>query len=378
MPNFDVFFDRKANNSVKWNKYPEDVIPMWVADMDFEVSEAIQNAIERYKDTRVYGYAVPPERLVEVIIKRFKLLYNWQVNPDWLVWIPSVVSSLYVTANMISRESYSVMTSVPVYQPFLGAAVSGGRTLKAVNLKLGEGRWEMDFDEMSRIYDSSTQLYILCNPHNPTGRMYSEEELETLASFCLERNMIICSDEIHADIILDSSKRHVPIASLSNKIGMNTVSLYSAAKAFNTPGLNAAFAIIPNPDLRERFIKEKEHIVPYMGKLGGETTLAAYDESGDWLKEALTYLKRNHDFLLKEINSIEGLSMHAVEGTYLAWINYSKLGVSNFAAHLEKHGIGVMESSIFGGENHIRLNFATQRSLLEEAINRIKRAVAEL
>lgn len=375
---FDKSFDRRAAGSIKWNKYSEDIIPLWVADMDFEVAEPIQEAIERYKLSKIYGYAAPREELAEVIIDRFKRLYDWDIKREWIVWVPSVVSSLYITANLISFEPYSVMTSVPVYQPFLGAAQAGRRKLNPVNLKVGENGWEMDFEEMKQKTTPDTKLYILCNPHNPTGRMYSREELNTLGDFCLKNGIVICSDEIHADIILDPEKRHIPIASISDDIAMNTISLYSSAKAFNTPGLNAGFAIIPNPELRNRFVKEKDHVVPYMGFLGGETTIAAFKDSGQWLKDALIYLKQNHDFLFEEINSISGLKMYKSEGTYLAWIDYSGLGIENFADLLEKNGVGVMEASIFGGENHIRLNFATQLTLLEEAVLRIRKAVEGL
>jgi cystathionine beta-lyase len=378
MQDFDKTFDRRAAGSIKWNKYSEDIIPLWVADMDFEVAEPIQEAIEKYKLSKIYGYAAPREDLAEVIVDRFKRLYGWDIKREWIVWVPSVVSSLYVTANLVSFEPYSVMTSVPVYQPFLGAAQAGKRSLNEVNLKIGEKGWEMDFEEMERKTNADTKLYILCNPHNPTGRMYTSEELGKLGDFCVKNGIVICSDEIHADIILNPEKKHIPIASISEKIAMNTISLYSSAKAFNTPGLNAGFAVIPNPNLRSRFVKEKDHIVPYMGLLGSETTMAAFKDSGQWLEDVLIYLKQNHDYLFGQINSISGLKMFKSEGTYLAWIDYSGLGIDNFADFLEKNGVGVMEASIFGGSKHIRLNFATQRNLLQEAVARIKIAVANL
>jgi cystathionine beta-lyase len=375
MQNFDKTFDRIAAGSIKWNKYSKDIIPLWVADMDFEVAMPIQNAIQEYQESKVYGYAAPREELADVIMDRFKNLYDWELKKEWIVWVPSVVSSIYVTANLVSYDPYEVMTSVPVYHPFLSAAQAARRSLNAVPLKVSNTGWEMDFEEMNKRVGDGTKLYILCNPHNPVGRMYSREELTKLADFCEKNNMLICSDEIHADIILDPEKKHIPIASISEHIAMNTISLYSSAKAFNTPGLNAGFAIIPNPEIRAKFLKEKDHIVPYMGLLGGECTRAAYQDSADWLKDVLVYLKDNHDLLYNEINSIPGLKMFKSEGTYLAWIDYSGLGISNLAEVLEKSGVGVMEASIFGGEKHIRLNFATQRSLLEEAIRRIILAV---
>lgn len=375
---FERVFNRKKDNSVKWNRYPDDVIPLWVADMDFEAAQPIQDSLHRFIQTKVYGYATAPEELAETIISRFKEKYNWKIEREWIVWTPSVVSSIYATANMLGSPPYGVMTSIPVYHPFLDSASVEGRFLQGVPLKKENDRWTMDFDKMERTVTADTKLFILCNPHNPTGTVFRKEELLKLGEFCEKHNLLICSDEIHADIMMDETLEHFPISSISEYAALNSVNLFSPAKAFNIPGLSAAFAIIPNAEIRKKFERAKFHIVPYLFKIGGDAALAAYSESGDWLKQALKYLRNNHDYLFHEINQISGLKMLKSEATYLAWIDYSDLTIDNFASLLEKNGVGVMEASIFNGEKHIRLNFATQRSLLEEAVKRIKLTVDEL
>lgn len=375
---FERVYDRRKDGSIKWGKYTEDVIPLWVADMDFEVAEPVRDALQRYVNTGIYGYALPAPGLADTVAEWFLKRYGWEIRKEWIVWLPSVLSGLGIAARCVSAEPYAVMTSIPVYRPFLDIAAAEGRELRAVPLKQESGKWVMDFGAMEAAVTEDTRMYILCNPHNPTGRMYDREELEALAAFCLKHNILICSDEIHADIILDASKRHLPVASLSAEAGMNTISLFSAAKAFNVPALGSAFAVIPNARYREEFEKLRLHIVPHMTKLAGDVCGAAFGESGPWLHAALDYLRSNHDFLLEEINRIPGLKMYRQEATYLAWIDYSGLGISDFASYLEKFGVGVMEASVFMGTNHIRLNFGTQRHVLEEAVRRIRMAVENL
>jgi cystathionine beta-lyase len=372
---FERLYDRKKDGSIKWNRYNEAVIPMWVADMDFEVAPPIRAAMQRYVDTGIYGYAAPMPEHAVAVKNWLKEEYDWDIKTEWIVWLPSVLSGIGTLARQISPLPYGVMTSIPVYRPFLDFAEGEGRYLQAVNLRLVEDEWTMDFEAMKAALTPETKLYILCNPHNPTGRMYTKEELTQLVDFCAEHGIVICSDDIHADLILEIGKKHIPVASINDTAANLSVSLFSAAKAFNIPALNAAFAVIPNGEIRSKFEKTKLHTVPNLGKQGADATAAALSESKPWLEELLRYLRGNLSYLQQEINAIPGLKLRNQQATYLAWIDYSELGIDNFSSVLEEYGVGVLEASVFMGEKHVRLNFGTQRANLEEAVKRIKLAV---
>lgn len=375
---FERLYDRKKDGSIKWNRYSEDVIPMWVADMDFEVAKPIRESLHRYVESGIYGYAAPGPEHTAVVQHWLQKQYAWDVRPEWIVWLPSVLSGIGTFARQISTQPYGVMTSIPVYRPFLDFAEAEGRYLQAVPLKLADEQWIMDFEAMEKARTEDTRLYILCNPHNPTGRMYSREELQNLIDFCERHDIYICSDDIHADIILEEGRKHIPLASISPAAAARTVTLFSAAKAFNMPALNAAFAIIPDAGLRANFERMKMHTVPNLYKQGADATLAAFSESEAWLAASVAYIRSNYSYLQQEINAIPGLRLRPQQATYLAWIDYSELGTDDFASLLEKFGVGVLPASLFMGEQHIRLNFGTQRSRLEEAVKRIKKAVASL
>ncbi|WP_255039541.1 MalY/PatB family protein [Lacihabitans soyangensis] len=372
---FDKIIDRKNTNSYKWDKYPENVLPLWVADMDFEVAEPIKTALSKIVDHGVIGYSRTPDELVEVVVKRLKDRHNWGIQKEWIVWLPGLVPGLHSAARCISDDYFSVMTSSPVYRPFLEAAEIGNRRLQDIPFIWENERWEMDFEEMKKSVNPSTKLYMLCNPHNPNGRVFSKEELEELASFCVENDLVLCSDEIHCDLILDETKQHISIGSLNKEIEARSITLLAPSKTFNIAGLGCSLAIIPDKTLRDKFEKTKYGMMPMLSAFAMESALAAYKDSEPWRIELLSYLRGNHNYLLQEINAIEGLKMEPLESTYLAWINFEETGIVNFVAHLEKHGVGVQDASIFGGKGYFRLNFATQRANLEEAIKRIKKSL---
>lgn len=369
---FDKIVDRKNTNSYKWDKYPEDVLPLWVADMDFEVAEPIKKALKKVVEHGVIGYSRTPDELVEVVLRRMKELHNWEIEKEWIVWLPGLVPGLHTAARCISDDYISVMTSSPVYRPFLEAAEIGNRRLLDVPFIWQNDRWEMDFEEMNKSINPSTKLYMLCNPHNPNGRVFSKQELEQLADFCVKNELVLCSDEIHCDLILDESKKHISIASLSKEIEAKSITLLAPSKTFNIAGLGCSFAIIPDQTLREKFEKTKYGMMPMLSAFAMESALAAYKDSESWRMELLKYLRANQSYLLKEINAIDGLKMEPLEATYLAWISFEATGITDFVSHLEKHGVGVQDASIFGGKGYFRLNFATQRANLVEAIKRIR------
>jgi cysteine-S-conjugate beta-lyase len=372
---FDKIVDRKNTNSYKWDKYTEDVLPLWVADMDFEVAEPIKKALSRIIEHGVIGYSRTPDELVEVVLQRIKEKHHWEIQKDWIVWLPGLVPGLHTSSRCISDDYISIMTSSPVYRPFLEAAEIGNRRLQDIPFIWQNDRWEMDFEEMQKNVNPSTKLYMLCNPHNPNGRVFSKEELEQLADFCVKNDLLLCSDEIHCDLILDESKRHISIASLNKEIESRSITLLAPSKTFNIAGLGCSFAIIPDKVLRDKFEKTKYGMMPMLSAFAMESALAAYKDSEPWRIELLKYLRANQEYLLKEINAIDGLKMEPLEATYLAWINYERTGIVDFVSHLEKHGVGVQDASIFGGKGYFRLNFATQKSNLIEAIIRIKESL---
>ena len=372
---FDKIVDRRNTNSYKWDKYPSEVLPLWVADMDFEVAQPIKNALKKIVDQCVIGYSNLPDELEQIVIERLRDWHNWEIKNEWIVWLPGLVPGIHTSAQCISEDFCSIMTSSPVYRPFLEAASMGNRSLQAVPFIWKNQRWEMDFDEMEKSANPSTKLYMLCNPHNPNGRVFSKEELEKLSDFCIKHNLFICSDEIHCDLILDTTKNHISIASLNKEIEKRSITLLAPSKTFNIAGLGCSFAIIPDADLRGRFEKKKYGMIPMPSSFAMESALAAYKESEDWRQRMLKYLRANHEYLLIEINKIPGLKMEPLEATYLAWINFEGTGIEDFVCVLENSGVGVQDASIFGGKGYFRLNFATQRANLEEAIKRIKKAL---
>ncbi len=372
---FNKPVNRKNSNSFKWDRYPEGVIPMWIADMDFEVAPPIKKALFELVDHGVIGYNHTPAELEKLVIERLLTHHNWEVRPEWLVWLPGLVPGLHAAARCVSDDYYAVMTSSPVYKPFLEAAEIGKRRLQNIPFIWQNGRWEMDFDEMKKTVNPSTRLYMLCNPHNPTGRVFSREELEQLVAFCLDNNIILCSDEIHCDLVLDDTKKHLSVATFNKEIEQQSITLMAPSKTFNIAGLGCSFAVIPNPAIRADFQKVIYGIMPRPTGYSYEAALAAYRDCEDWRIQLVDYLKSNHEYLLEAINKTGVLSMQPAEATYLAWINYEKTGIDNFTQLLEKNGVGVMDAAIFGGQKHFRLNFATQRGVLEEAVSRILKSL---
>lgn len=376
MYNFDELIDRTNTNSYKWDKYSPDVLPLWVADMDFKAAPPILDALQRLVSHGVIGYSNVPKELNDAVVERLKNRHNWHIQKEWIVWLPGMIPGLHTSTRLLGNDNVGVMTTTPVYHPFLHAAEWDKHQLQGVPFVWQNNRWEMDFEGMEKAITSTTKMYMLCNPHNPNGRVFSREELEKLANFCLKNDLLLCSDEIHCELILDETKKHISIATLNEEIEARTITLLAPSKTFNIAGLGCTMAIIPDEKLREKFEYTRLGMMPPLTAYACESALAAYTLCDDWHTEVLAYLRGNHDFLLKEINQIKGLSMQPIEATYLAWIDYRQTDNENFVQHLEKFGVGVQDAAVFGGKGFFRLNFATQRSRLEEAIKRMKEAVA--
>lgn len=377
---FDQVVDRTQTNSLKWDRYrDQDILPMWVADMDFRSPPEIITALHERIEHGVFGYTHASDTLVQRVVDRLQNLYDWRIEPDWLVWLPGTVCGLNIAVRAVAAEGETVATPVPVYYPFLLAPPQAGRRMISVNWRQGDNGWYLDLDELESRITSDTRLFMLCNPQNPNGRVLTREELQAIEALCRRHDLVVCSDEIHCDLILDRQCEHIPYASLSDFSSERSITLMAPSKTFNIAGLACAFAVIPDPELRKQFNKAKAGIVPSAdGMITGYIAAeAAYTYGEPWRLALLDYLRDNHDYLLQTINEMPGLSMQPLEATYLAWINVAELGLKDPKGFFEEHGVGLSPGAQFGDPDYLRLNFGCPRSQLEQALKRMHAAVTK-
>ncbi|CAH0997860.1 Cystathionine beta-lyase PatB [Emticicia aquatica] len=375
---FDELIDRTNTDSFKWDKYKDrDIIPLWVADMDFKAAPPILKALENVTKQGVIGYWHTPDELVDVVVKRLEERHNWKIQKDWIVWLPGLVPGLTLSCLVVGDDGDEIMTTVPVYGPFMKAPDAAKKKLVKVQMKLENNRWTLDFDAIKAAITPRTKMFMLCNPYNPAGTVFTQTELQTLADICIEHNIVICSDEIHCDLILDETKKHISIATLSKEAENQTITLLSPSKTFNIAGLGCSFAVIPNDEIRSKYANLRYILEPMNSAYAYQSALAAYRDCGEWEKQLLTYLRKNHAFVLQEMNAFKGFSMQPLEATYLAWIDTRESGIENIAEVLENAGVGVSEGGFFfDGKGFIRLNFGTQMRRLEAAIWRMRKVLS--
>lgn len=368
---FDKEIDRHNTQSIKWDVYGEDVLPFWVADMDFLSPPEITDAICKRAKHGIYGYTRESKELTNLIVKRLWDLYSWKVSPEWIVYTPAVVSSINVFCQMMEGVHDEIACFSPVYYCLLDAPVNAGKKLLSIPLGEHNNRWKLDSEIFESKISKHTQGLLLCNPHNPVGRVFSKQELESVATVCNANDIFICSDEIHCDLILDKTKRHIPIASLDADTADRCVTLMSPGKIFNTPGLSFAFAIISNQGLRERFIRKSKGIVPFVNILGYEGAYAAYTKGEKWLTNLIDYLENNYNLLQAVVADIDGISIAPLEATYLAWIDIRNRPDITAKSFL-KNGIALSDGKIFGKEGFVRFNLASPVSMIEEGLKRFR------
>ncbi len=373
---FDEIIDRSGTSSVKWERYRgRDILPLWVADMDFRSPPAVIDALQQRVTHGIFGYTLPPAELVEAVLAHLRQDFGWRVEPEWIVWLPGIVAGLNGACRAVGSDGDDVLILTPVYPPFLSAPGLSGRAMQAVPLAEDGNRWTLDLEAIERAVTPRTRLLLLCNPHNPVGRAYDRHELSRLAELCEKRRLTICSDEIHAGLVLEPGRRHIPLASLSPETASRTITLLAPSKTCNIAGLGCGFAVIPSPDLRQRFLRVTEGIVPYVNALGYTAALAAYRDSRDWQTRLIDYLRGNLALVEESVRRMPGLAMNHPEATYLAWIDCRNLGVKKPAAFFEDAGVGLSDGSSFGGEGYVRLNFGCPRPLLRQALERMERAL---
>ncbi|MER2540345.1 MAG: PatB family C-S lyase [Azonexus sp.] len=369
---FDTPIDRRGTDSIKWSKYAgRDILPLWVADMDFSAPPPVLDTLQQRIAQGVFGYGGPWPSLTESVLAHLESQYSWKIEAEWIVWLPGLVTGLNVACRAVDGE---VLTATPIYPPFLSAPHFSGRKLNRCELAQSNGEWSWDKIALKNALTVTSKLFLLCHPHNPVGRCWSRDELLDLAAFAEENDLVVCSDEIHCGLILDADKRHIPFASLSPEAAKRSITLMAPSKTYNIPGLGCAFAVIPDAGLRRKFLRAMDGIVPHVNVLGLAACEAAYRDCADWHDELITYLRGNRDQALVTVNAEKGVKMSRVEATYLAWIDVRELGLEKPAAHFEAHGLGLSDGTDFGAPGWLRLNFGCTRQTLDQALSRFSTA----
>lgn len=376
---FDTPVDRSGTHSTRWEKYAgRDVIPLWVADTDFRAPPAVIDALKRRIEHGVFGYTTPPPELREEIVKRMARLYEWRIAPESIVYVPGVVSALYMAAHRLTKAGDHLLSPSPVYYHLFRAAQHAPREWTDVPVVLEAGRWVWDEAQLAVSVRDRTRMLMLCNPHNPGGTIFTRAELGRIAAFAQKHGLLVVSDEIHCDLLLDEGKPHVPIASLSPEISKRTVTLMAPSKTFNLAGIGVAYAIIEDRALREAFSFDLKKTVHDASLAGYEAALAAYREGDAWLAAQLDYLRGNRGLVEAVVANLPGVETAHLEATYLSWIDCSGLGVADPHALFLEHGLGLSPGADFGARQFVRFNFGTQRKLLASALERFERAVRDV
>jgi cysteine-S-conjugate beta-lyase len=373
---FDTIIDRTHTGSEKWDRYAgRDILPLWVADMDFRSPPVVVAALHERIEHGVFGYTHPPQGLVEAVLEHLKRDFNWQVQEDWLVWLPGLVCGLNVLCKAVGDLGDEVITFTPIYPPFMSAPFLTQRTTVKVPLQMDGGRWVADLEALERAITPRTKLLLLCSPHNPVGRVWTRAELQQFADVAERHDLVIGSDDIHAGLILDEGIRHIPIAALSPETARRTITLLAPSKTYNIPGLGCSFAVISDPELRRGFIKAAGRIVPHVNLLGYTAAEAAYRHGEQWRQALLAYLRGNRGMVTEAVARMPGLKSCRVEATYLAWIDVRATGIDNTGRFFEEAGVGLSNGAEFNAPGFVRLNFGCSRILLKEALRRMEAAM---
>jgi cysteine-S-conjugate beta-lyase len=380
---FDQPIDRSQTESIKWNYFEKDVLPMWVADMDFRSPEPVIQALTERVAHGVFGYGAEPAQLRELIVERMRRLYGWEIQVEAVVFLPGVVTGFNLACHAFTCPGDGVLIQTPVYPPILHAHQTAGLTSDSNELVRGvDGRYEIDFETFEASIQDHTRMFLLCNPHNPVGRVFRRDELERLAEICLRHNVLICSDEIHGDLLF-SGHPHTPIASLDPAIANRSLTLMAPSKTYNIAGLDCSFAIIPDEKLRHQYQTARKGVVGGVNILGFSAALAAYQAGQPWLDAMLRYLEGNRDYLIDFVqHELQPIHAAAPEGTYLAWLDCRELPLSQAACEffIQKGRVAMNDGHTFGkgGDGFVRLNFGCPRAQLDQALQQMKAALVGL
>jgi cystathionine beta-lyase len=376
---FDQALDRIGTDSTKWGMYPKDVIPLWVADMDFRSAEPIIQALQRRVDQGIFGYGRASEALKLALQERLRGFYQWHISPEQILFLPGIVAGLNVAIQAFVGPGEEVLIQPPVYFHFFRDPVHHGRSVSDPPLVRKGNTYEIDFDRFERGISDRTRIFILCNPHNPVGRVFTAAELERIAEICLRHRLIIISDEIHCDLLY-ADIRHTPIATLSSEVAARTITLMAPSKTYNLAGLACGYAVIQNEALRRAWQKASFGIVPAVNVMGYVASHAALTNGQEWLDQVMAYLQANRDYLAAYVReNLPGMRMCAMEATYLAWLDCEEAALPENPAEffLNKARVGLSAGLDFGktGAGFVRLNFACPRVRLSDALGRMASAL---
>jgi cysteine-S-conjugate beta-lyase len=378
---FDRVLDRRTSDSNKWRKYPPDVLPLWVADMDFPSPPAVVQALRERVEHGFFGYLTESPELPAVVAARVAKRYGWRVSPEAVVLVPGVNVANNFACGALAAPGEGLLLQTPAYPPILRATSNLGRVRREhVLAQDASGHYAVDLDAFAAAITPDTKAFVLCNPHNPIGRVYTRPELEGMAAACLQRDLWIVADEIHCDLLLDG-RTHVPMASLAPEVEARTITFMAPSKTFNLPGLKCAVAIVPNARLRERLTTAMGDLMSKPNSLGHTAAVAAYRHGDEWLEALLRYLAANRDYLVEYVRrTLPGVTMAAPEGTYLAWLDCRRAGVTGgdpYTFFLERARVALHDGRQFGpgGDGFVRLNFGCPRALLTEGLERMGQAL---
>jgi len=377
--NFSTCPDRRDTGSLKWERYPEGgVLPMWVADMDFVSAPEIIAALQERAAHGVFGYTSPPKSSVEAALAYLAEKHACTATAEQIVWFPGLVPALNVACRAFVRPGEEVLTCTPVYPPFLSAPEFANVGLRQVDLVEQDGVWDIDFGALEAAVSPQTKLFILCNPHNPVGRVFPEATIARLAVFCRRHKLVLISDEIHCDLVLDDLP-HTSGLKFAGSDGPPVVAMFAPSKTFNLAGLACAFLVIPDAATRRTFQRAAHGLITEINAFGYAGCEAAFRHGWPWRDQLLDVLRANRNHVENFVaTSLPGIRTCHVEATYLAWLDARELNRPNPAKLFEDHGVGLSNGVPFGAPpGFLRLNFGCPRAQLDEALTRMGRAVAK-
>ncbi|MYL25047.1 putative C-S lyase [Halomonas alkaliantarctica] len=359
--------------SQKWHRYGDDVLPLWVADMDFHSPPAVVEALHRRVDHGVYGYGEVPASLQQTLCDWSALHYGWDILPEWQQWLPGVVPALHLASLALTQPGDGVLTVTPIYPPFLAVAERTGRLPQQASMALTDEGWQLDLDALEAAITPNTRLLLWCQPHNPTGRVWREAELTGLARLVERHDLYVVSDELHCDLLLDEGAQHRPLTAAFPELSARTITLWAPSKTFNLAGLTTACAVIPDPVLRERFARAGKGLLPDGNVLGLVAAEAAYREGEPWRQALLSVLRGHRGRLIDAVAQWPGVTLHAPASTYLAWLDMREAGLGE-APHktlLKEARVALSDGAAFGHPGFVRLNFGTTAAQLDTALARM-------